>query len=298
MEVVILIGLLIVLIFCWSKILQLNKNLSILEKQNKELEIKSNKEKEELINSFKNATLEELNDFIKQKNEIAHSALENQEQLLNELLESKRQETEEILTRYDEYKQEKALEIHKHYEQWLQESEEQIAKLKSIADSAIEVAKASFKDEEQLRLHMLPFAADELEAIAQLNEVAANFPRIKSEILNVMFNAFYSGKIRELGRRLTDGQKLCGIYKITNVKTQQCYIGQSVDIAARWVTHVKRAVGVENETQNKLYPAMRREGIEYFSFQIVEIVPKERLREQELYWQEFYDARNWGYSVK
>ena len=80
---------------------------------------------------------------------------------------------------------------------------------------------------------MLPFAADELEAITQLNEVAASFPRIRSEILDVMFNAFYSGKIRELGRRLTNGQKICGIYKITNVKTQQAYIGQSVDIAAR-----------------------------------------------------------------
>ena len=101
MYIIVLISF-IVLAFCWSKILQLNKNLSILEKQNKELEnnskeleIKSNKEKEELINSFKNATLEELNDFIKQKNEIAHNALENQEQLLQELLENKKQETKQ-----------------------------------------------------------------------------------------------------------------------------------------------------------------------------------------------------------
>ena len=39
----------------------------------------------------------------------------------------------------------------------------------------------------------------------------------------------------------------------------------------------------ETETQNKLYPAMRREGIENFSFQVVEEVPKDKLRERELY---------------
>ena len=105
--------------------------------------------------------------------------------------------------------------------------------MKSTADSAIEIAKASFEDTEQLRLHMLPFSDEELAAIKQLNKVASEFPLVRAEILNVMYNAFYSGKIRELGKRLTNGQKICGIYKITNVKTQQCYIGQSVDIAAR-----------------------------------------------------------------
>ena len=138
-----------------------------------------------------------------------------------------------MLAEYERYKNEKATDIYNYYAQWLQEIESQVAAMKSTADSAIEIAKASFEDAEQLRLHMLSFSDDELAAIKQLNKVASEFPLVRAEILNVVYNTFYSGKIRELGKRLTDGQKICGIYIITNVITQQCFIGQRVDIAAR-----------------------------------------------------------------
>lgn len=295
---IIIISLLIGLAFGFYKILQLNKKLTILNNENAELVKNFEQEKTKLIESFKNSTLEELNTFIQQKNEIARNAIEEQEKLVNQVLADKQRECEEMLAEYERCKKEKATDIYNYYTRWLQEIEDQVAAMKSTADSAIEIAKASFEDTEQLRLHMLLFSDDELAAIKQLNKVASEFPLVRAEILNVIYNTFYSGKIRELGKRLTNGQKLCGIYKITNVKTQQCYIGQSVDIAARWVTHIKRAVGIETETQNKLYPAMRREGIENFSFQVVEEVPKDKLRERELYWQDFYNARNWGYSVK
>ena len=89
-----------------------------------------------------------------------------------------------------------------------------------------------------------------------------------------------------------------GIYKITNLNSQKCYIGQAVDIANRWRQHVKRGVGAEDWTRNKLYPAMYSLGVENFSFEIVEECERSKLNEREDYWQEFFHAKDYGYSIK
>jgi hypothetical protein len=38
---------------------------------------------------------------------------------------------------------------------------------------------------------------------------------------------------------------ICGIYKITNLNTNMCYIGQAVDMATRWKTHCKCGLGID-----------------------------------------------------
>jgi group I intron endonuclease len=70
--------------------------------------------------------------------------------------------------------------------------------------------------------------------------------------------------------RVLPNRKIMGIYKITNLDNGMCYIGQSVDVADRWRQHVKRGVGAEPVTQNKLYPAMKSIGVENFMFELVE----------------------------
>ena len=99
--------------------------------------------------------------------------------------------------------------------------------------------------------------------------------------------------------RVVGKEKISGIYRITSRKDGRIYIGKSVDIASRWVSHFKRAAGVENETTNLLYPAMREEGLDQFSFEIIEQVAAEiNLGDREKYWQEFYDAKSHGFSVR
>jgi len=46
------------------------------------------------------------------------------------------------------------------------------------------------------------------------------------------------------------------------------YVGQSNNIAERWKQHIKRGVGADPPTQNKLYPAMLEFGAEKFTFEI------------------------------
>ena len=71
---------------------------------------------------------------------------------------------------------------------------------------------------------------------------------------------------RVLGNNADKG----GIYKITNLLTEQCYIGQSVNISDRWKQHCKCGLGIEASATNILYNSMQQNGIWNFSFELLE----------------------------
>ena len=101
--------------------------------------------------------------------------------------------------------------------------------------------------------------------------------------------------------------QVTGIYKITNQKNNMCYIGQAVDVADRWKQHAKCGLGIDTPAANKLYKAMQEDGINNFSWELIEKCPreqlnekeqcpKEKLNEREKYYIELYDAYNFGYN--
>lgn len=72
----------------------------------------------------------------------------------------------------------------------------------------------------------------------------------------------------------------CGIYLIKNKINGKCYVGQSIDIQERWRRH-KQDAYKENYL---LYRAMRKHGMENFSFEIIEECSIEILDERELFY--------------
>ena len=90
---------------------------------------------------------------------------------------------------------------------------------------------------------------------------------------------------------------MVGIYKITNKKTNQCYIGQSIHIEQRWREHKYEA---KNENNSALiYQAIRKYGIENFSFEILEEceLNEELLNQREKYWIAYYNSFSEGYNM-
>ena len=75
-----------------------------------------------------------------------------------------------------------------------------------------------------------------------------------------------------------------GIYKITNNINGHCYIGQSSQIEKRWKNH-KIASNNQNDSSYEypLYKAMRKYGIENFTFEIIEECSIKELDEREIY---------------
>lgn len=65
--------------------------------------------------------------------------------------------------------------------------------------------------------------------------------------------------------------KKIGIYKITNKINGNSYIGQSIDIENRWYKHEWASKSSKSREYNySIHKAMRKYGIENFSFEIIE----------------------------
>ena len=87
---------------------------------------------------------------------------------------------------------------------------------------------------------------------------------------------------------------MIGIYKITNVKNGDCYIGQSIDIGRRWRSHLSCHSREGTHYEYYLYRAFRKYGVDNFKFEVLEECPVELLTERE---QWYYDKMKPSYNI-
>lgn len=74
--------------------------------------------------------------------------------------------------------------------------------------------------------------------------------------------------------------KIIGVYKITNTITGDFYIGSSKNVKRRWAKH--KCQTTWNEHPNSLlYKDMQKYGVDKFSFEIIEEVEVDSLKEKE-----------------
>ena len=180
-----------------------------------------------------------------------------------------------------------------------QELTEELNQLKSSVDAAVEVAKRHAEADNFVEFHSLQMGQNTLNDIRRLEEIVPSIsPEAGEAIAKVIWKVYYEKPYTDLVGRVIGSGRHTGIYRITNINTQMCYVGQAVDIADRWRQHIKRALNAEPRTQNKLYPAMYKEGLENFTFEIIEECDPNKLNTREDYWQDFYKAKEYGYSIK
>lgn len=172
----------------------------------------------------------------------------------------------------------------------------ELNKLKATHAAAIEALRKEKEVAENPKQYQLPLTEDEIHDIEYLNGIR-NKMRFPAVIGKVIWSSFIQKKINPFTASILGNKNVCGIYKITNQLTQECYIGQSVNIATRWSDHIKAGVGAkEVSNTNKLYSAMRNDGIENFSFEFLLECPRDELNEQEKYFIELYESNVLGYN--
>lgn len=86
------------------------------------------------------------------------------------------------------------------------------------------------------------------------------------------------------------------IYKITNVKTDKSYIGQTIFTAEkRFQQHLNRAL--REETFYPLASAIRKYGKDAFKMEVVGEYPANELNDWEKYWIAYYNTFKGGYNA-
>ena len=179
----------------------------------------------------------------------------------------------------------------------LKKVQDELTDLVQKLNSAVEANKRAEEIKQKQDFYRLQLTAIDLDEIKRLREVEP-YLREKEPLNKVIWKVYYEKPYTDLIGRVVGTGIHTGIYKITNIENQMCYVGQAVNIADRWKQHIKRGIGAEAPTRNKLYPTMLEIGVENFTFEIVEECDKSKLNEREDYWQEFFHAKDFGYSIK
>ena len=147
--------------------------------------------------------------------------------------------------------------------------------------------------EEQQDFYKIQLDPNDVDDVKILRDIA---PRLRhpDAINKVIWTGYYQKPLAELRKRLLPNGDVSGVYKITRLKTNEIYIGQTTSVDKRWQEHVKSALGVGTLASSQLHRAMAADGCENFTFELLEAVPKDKLRERESYYIDFYDSKTYG----
>lgn len=295
--------LLILILYIFSRI-QKEKNdtktLTILNDglrdENKRLETENNiiKEKTEQYLRQNETLTQEINENINKLAESARTLKENEDtldQVLDNyklILEEQYQKTEQ---EYDEHLER----LFQHYDDMQEKELKELEKIRSTRQAAIQAALKEKEIQEQSTFYSLTLNDNDQSDILVLERVKPNLfaPRVLSMLI---WQTYFRENMTLLCNRVLGTETVTGIYKITNMLTQECYIGQAVDVAKRWKDHAKAGLDIDRPMGNKLYQAMIVDGLWNFSWELLEQCPREDLDEKEKFYIDLYQSREFGYN--
>ncbi len=172
-----------------------------------------------------------------------------------------------------------------------------LSQLESKVSAAVEASKREEAKKTEADFYRVVIPESDLLEIAKLREVEP-YLRDKEALNKVIWKVYYEKPASDMIGRVVGATDKTGIYKITDIASGKCYVGQAVSISQRWRQHIKRGLGAEAPTRNKLYPAMKSIGVENFTFEIIEECSRNQLDAQEDYWQQYFHALDFGFSIK
>ena len=144
--------------------------------------------------------------------------------------------------------------------------------------------------EEKKDFYRICLSQEDIDDISELKEL---IPRLRHrEILpKLMWDTMVSRATKEMIKRITGGRTVGGIYKITYIPTGEAYIGKTTDFGTRWQSHVQTALGMEKVARSTLHVHMASHGIQNYTFEILEEVPREKQTEREKFYIELYGTQ-------
>lgn len=280
--------------------------------QANQIKINKNEQQEKYKKQLEN----EVNLLQIDRNNLINSEIRKKEQLNKEFLEYQEYRKKEIETYIESQKQladQTVNTVYKSAQKQISDINDNIQNIRNIAiqekeqiQSEIDKLKASLSAGVEARLreqekkektdfYKLFISDADLSDVKMLENLKSSFhkPVVLSKLI---WSQYFQKQMTQLCDRVLGKKTVCGIYKITNLLTEQCYIGQSLDISKRWKDHCKCGLGIDASSTNKLYNAMQKDGVWNFTFELLEECPKEELNEKERFWIQMYQSDKFGYN--
>lgn len=238
-----------------------------------------------------------LNSYHSEKSKLQDLLIQEREDIKNQIeilrtqikIEGDKYE-QEIKIKIEECQTEKA-----NYEVEVEEAKTQLNKIKESISAGVQAQLREREKQESLNFYKIAINETDLNDIEKINQIKTMLS--KPVILNkLIWASYYQKQTNELCNRILGTKIKCGIYKITNLLSQQAYVGQSVDIATRWKDHIKCGLGIDASATNRLYNAMQKDGVHNFTFELLEECPREQLNEKERLWINIYQTDTLGYN--
>ena len=223
---------------------------------------------------------------------LVSQAFENYCDALDVKYEEKAAEFDELSLRLDEAYAEKQAKILAEIDNISNELE----KIRLTRKSLIEAQIKEKEIQENKNFYCIIPTENDKDDIRRLERVKKDLhnPRILSMLI---WQTFFQKAMTSLCNNVLGTTTVTGIYKITNLNNNMCYIGQAVDVAARWKDHAKCGLGIDTPQGNKLYTAMIEEGIWNFSWELLEKCDRKLLDEKEKYYIGIYQSKDFGYNT-
>lgn len=150
---------------------------------------------------------------------------------------------------------------------------------------------------EKLDFYKIQLTENDIYEINLINHLKSQFPR-PLLLDKLIYDNYIAKPCLEMIKRVLNNREPSGIYKITRLKTNEIYIGKSTNIKNRWQQHCKSVFNCGTISHSILHKTIEKDGIENFTFELLEEVPKEKLSEREKYWIQFYDTVKYGMNEK
>lgn len=209
------------------------------------------------------------------------------EQYRNNRLQEENKKLEEFLLSNNQMKDVATGEL----EQLKKEIEDYTKKREAI----IEAQKRELELQDAQEFHKIQLVAAAIEDIKYINTILNKLSK-PDIVAKVVWEAYLQTPTKEMLNRVVGKEKKSGIYRIANIKTQQCYIGQGVDVAKRLAEHIKGTLGIQSIADQRIHHVMAEEGLQNWTFELLEECEKGNLNNREKFYIMYYRSNEFGYN--
>ena len=298
--IVILLSLIVALLIGFSIKKDKLKSLKSLKKELNEVVINYNNKVKELQNldsEIKTLTIQ-LEEKEKFNSTLYKVKEEEVERLINKEKEGRLKELERDLEEWTISAQESATETSNYLQEEVSQLQKEISEYKNKQQAINNDILRQRELEEQTDFYRIQLSDKDKNDIKYLFSIEDNINN-KQLLYKLIWSEFLLKPFNAMVNRVTEGKerKNC-IYKITNLATQEIYIGKTRGvISKRWTEHVKTSLGIGSVSRTLLHTALRKYLWDNFSFEILEYDVKD-LNSREKFWIDFYQSNTCGMNIR